>query len=376
MISLIDTANMLNSLRTISEVCTSNNINQWSFYKPINSTKIGQLTDNDIYAANDGFNLYTISNPSRLVYELQNPNIYDLWSYEDRTAPFRLSDFEGYYHTGGMDFSLSWVNNSSGQIGDLLRLDYNFDIQQLINNWAYFSGVRISGMTSGDIMLLIYEQGTSFQVNTPVWVYKVMQFIDYDDRINFTIPSVLSQGTYEIRLCFSTGTNLSNGECVRYNENSTLYATWYAMPHNCVTTFTVATTPGPGPGPTPTDFFDWVDFDTFTHCSFDYYEPDLLNVNITHLISLLDTTKDIRIYIQYSYENRVQGTMDWGTYSFNLNGNNTSHTLQIIQQGPIETMTEAHLPDDIIAVKIYAKITDNTNNVTQYKQWIQNIEKS
>ena len=376
MISLNNIATTLNSLRTVADVCQSANVNKWSFYKPINSSKIRQLTDEDIYAANDGFNLYSLNNPSRLVYELQNPNTYNLWEYEDRVAPFRLADFEGYYHTGGMDFSLSWVNSSSGQVGDSLRLSYNFDLLQLINNWAYFAPVRTSGMSSGDIWLLIYEQGTTFQVNTPLWAYKVMAIIDYDDRINFVIPSELSQGTYELRLAFSTGTNITSGTCVRYNENNTLYADWYAMPHNCVTTFTVTTTPGPGPGPTPTDYFDWVDFDTFTECSFDYYEPDLTNVNITHLISLLDTTKDVRVYIEYSYENRIQGIMSWGSYGFNLNANNTSHTIRITQQGPIETISEAHLPDDIISVKMYATITNNSTSTTQNKTWSASIEKT
>ena len=375
MISLTDIAIMLGEVPTLSDVAQSSNVNQWSFYKPINSEKIIQLTEQDIYQANDGFMLYVFNNPSRMIYELQNPNASNIWSYEDRVAPFRLTDFEGYNHLGGMDFNLSWVNTSSGAVGDNLRLEFNFDIQELISNWKYFEGVR----SYVDIVLLIYEQGTQFNSGgtTPVWVYKVISIMDYDERINLVIPNVLSYGNYEVRLCFSTATtNWNDGECQRYNENSSIFGSWYAMPHQCVTTFTVTSSPGPGPGPSPTDFFDWVDFETFPICSFDYYEPDLINVDIVHSMSIIDTTKDLNVYIQYTYENRVGGPVSWGSYSFPLNEGDLFKTIRIQQTGPIETMVDAHLPDDIISIKIYAVVTNNQTHVSQSKTWNQQIEKT
>ena len=373
MISLNEIAVTLDALRDVTSVCQSPNVNKWSFYKPVNSEKIAQLTDQDIYQANDGFMLYVFNNPSRMIYELQNPNASNIWSYEDRVAPFRLADFEGYSHLGGMDFNISWINTSEGQAGDSLRLSYNFDIQQLINNWAYFEGVR----SYVDIVLLIYAQGTQFTDTTPVWVYKVISIMDYDDRINLVIPNVLSYGNYEVRLCFSTATtNWNDGECQRYNENSSIFGSWYAMPHQCVTTFTVTSSPGPGPGPSPSDFFDWIDFETFPICSFDYYEPDLINVDIVHSMSIIDTTKDLNVYIDYIYENRVGGEMSWGSYSFPLNEGDLFKTIRIQQTGPIETMVDAHLPDDIISIKIHAVVTNNETHVSQSKTWIQQIEKT
>ena len=379
MISLNEIAATLDALHDVTSVCQSPNVNKWSFYKPVNSEKIIQLTDRDIYQSNDGFMLYVFNNPSIMIYELQNPNASNIWSYEDRVAPFRLADFAGYNHTGGMDFNLSWLNTSEGQAGDSLRLDYNFNIQQFINNWAYFEGVR----SYVDVVLLIYNQGTIFNSDgtTPVWVYKVISMMDFEDHINLVIPNVLSYGSYEVRLCFSTATTgWSDGECQRYNESSQLLGSWYAMPHQCVTTFTVTSSPGPGPGPgpgpSPTDFFDWVDFDTFPRCSFDYYDPDLANIDIVHSISIIDTTKDLRVYIEYSYENTIQGEVSWGSYSFPLNEGDLFKTIRIQRPGPIETMVDAHLPDDIISIKIHAVVTNNETQVSQSKTWIQQIEKT
>lgn len=368
-VELTHIATQLDTIADVASVCQSSNINPWTFYKPVNHQSIKALTQQDFYKVNDGFFLFTFNNPSRMIYELQNPNASNIWTYEDRVAPFRLTDFEEY-NTATLDFGLSWVNASSGRVGDILRLGYNFDIYSLLQ-WNYFEGVR----SYVDIVLLIYEAGTVFNAGgtTGVWVYKVMSMVDFDDRINLTIPSQLSNGLYEARLCFSTATSsMSDKECVRYNENSTLFGTWYAMPQQCVVSFSVTSTP---PSPS-TDFFNYVDFDNFLSCSFDYYSPYIYGLAFRNMVVLDDTHQDFDVYVSYSYTNARYGEVVLGSYSFPLNEGDLYKINDVSYADSIEVMSDAELDDGFISIKIFASITNNATHESQTRTWSKKIERT
>lgn len=368
--NLIDIANTLNCNYDLYSCCTSNSINQWSFYKPINHTSIKALTQQDFYRANDGFFLFTFSNPSRMIYELQNPNASNIWTYEDRVAPFRLTDFEKY-NTDTLDFSLSWVNTSSGRVGDTLKFSYNFDIYSLIQ-WNYFEGVR----SYVDVVALVYESGTQFDSGGTrgCWVCKIVSMVDFDDNLRITIPSGLSDGIYEARLCFSTATSsMSDGEWLYYNQSSQITGNWYALPEQCKATFNVSGTPGPTPGG---DLFDAVEFNNWLLMKFEFFDPYIYDLMFRNMVVLNDTHKDLDVYISYAYTNARQGEVFLGGYTFPLNEVYLYKINEVTYAGPIEAMSTAQLDNDIINIKMFASITDKSTHVSQTRTWAVNVEKT
>lgn len=373
MTSLIEKARELDAEYNLRSICKSKNINEWSFHKPMNSNSRTYLTDSDRYALNDGFMLFTFFNPRELMYALQHPNASNIWKYEDRVAPYRLNDFDGYMHSGDMDFSLSFITNSYGSQGDTLRLAFNYSINELML-WDYFDGLRMADL---DIVLLIYENGTVFDASGTrgLWVYKICSMQDYDDKLNITIPNDLGDDTYEIRLAFTTATQfMDNKECLYNNQQTTWVGNWYAMPELCKTLMTVTSNP-PTPGG-PGNVFDYVDFESFTYCNFSFVSPLLFYIHITNEIELTDNTKDYTVTVNYYYTNRRRGELLLYNDTFVLDSNNLTQTENIRYNTNIEVMSDAQLNNDIINIKIYASIKDNVTDSTQTQSWSKNIEKT
>lgn len=79
------------SSNDLGTLCRSNKINKWSFHKPVNHSNLTALNDIQLYSINDGFNLIYHDNVSDMLSNINND-----WSYSERNAPFRMSDFYNY----------------------------------------------------------------------------------------------------------------------------------------------------------------------------------------------------------------------------------------------------------------------------------------
>lgn len=372
--SLKTIARTLQETADLGICCTSSHINQWSFYKPINSESISSLTDEDYYSVNDGFTLFTFNTPQRMLYELTHPNVSNIWKYTEREAPYRLTDFENYHHSGDNYYSLYFETDNSGTIGTTLRL-YCGGISEMIDNWAYYDDDR----NQIDLCFLIYEDNKTYSEsgNEGVYVYKIMKYSLYDQNesggFNFTIPSSLTANkNYIIRLCCTTATeNLNNGDCVYYVQGGTpvLSGLWYAMPHNTQATLHVQSGSGGG-GSSSTDFFNYLQFD-FDRGSWEFNNMVLSNISFRNLVTISSSTnKTFNIGITYYYENaatRVQLGYAYRT----LNEDDVPWAnIEINYRDNIYVISEADLNNKIT---ITAEVTVTSSGVTQTKTIITTI---
>lgn len=72
---------------------SSAKINKWSFYKPVVHEKLFNLTDQDFYNVNDGFEFTEYTSFNDLAVDLTNNNV---WKYNPPTQLNRIGDFRGY----------------------------------------------------------------------------------------------------------------------------------------------------------------------------------------------------------------------------------------------------------------------------------------
>lgn len=377
MVSLINISNQLACNADLSECCTCNRVNKWSFKKPVNDSSMTELDVHDFYDLNDGFNLYTYSSMATMLYELQHENIYTIWRYDTRTAPYRLTDFDGYQHYATPLCNLTWETDNGATPGSTLRL-YCTDFEEMVAHWAYFEGVR----SWVDIVLLFYPSGTQFNQGgtTGFYVYKVKSMVDYDGggNVNFTVPSSLSAGQYEIRMCLSTATSsMSDGQTHYWNQSNTLVGTTYALPHHTQQIFTVNSGGGGGGGGgggqgTSTDYFSYLDFD-FYGATYEYNSLQINNLSFTNYIVIgTACDKTFNLYVEYWYDNSASPVrLGWASRTLNENDMPWA-TININYRDTIYTITDANL-DDRIAVRAVVSVT--VNNTTQTKTITTTIEK-
>lgn len=109
------------SSHSVSQLCTHNNINYYSKYKPISFQKSTGLTDQDRAGANWGYDFDPI-------VDCTKASSYN-WKYKRPTgtylSPFRLGDYRSYEHTADVFFRSGYTN------GDEVKMEYNADYLQL-----------------------------------------------------------------------------------------------------------------------------------------------------------------------------------------------------------------------------------------------------
>lgn len=331
------------------------------------------ITLQDLYDNNDGFDLFTFSTPQRMLYELTHESASNIWQYTARTAPYRLTDFENYDHNGDLNYALIFDGNNSAPAGTTLHL-YCDGVTSMIQNWNYYDGVR----NSVDLCFLIYESDKTYSAsgNESVYVYKITSISNYspssDDTFNFIVPSLLTANRqYIIRLCCSTATTgMSDGACIYYNDGS-LTGDWYAMPQITQAMFTVQGSGGGG----STDLFNYLTFE-FNNGQYDFDDVNLIlsNISFTNLISISsETNKTFNVSLRYYYENaasRVQLGYAYRT----LNYYDVPYSnISIQYNNNIYVITSADL-ENKMAVKV--EVTVSSNNVSQSKTFTAYVEKN
>ena len=123
---------------SVSNLCMSDKINKWSFYKPVHKTTYEPLTDEDFYSVNDGFQLDNsmFLNAVKLWNSyITNQNIF--WKYEPTSGYNRIGDFRNYNHEARNWFSLETRITQETEItaskGSSVQLEFteNTDLQSI-----------------------------------------------------------------------------------------------------------------------------------------------------------------------------------------------------------------------------------------------------
>lgn len=374
-LSIRDIKNTLSEFTfNLGNLCKSSKVNKWSFYKPITSPKLNQLTTQDYFDADDGYNLWNFTNPFDMMHELQDSSS-NLWTYTEREAPFRLSDFWSYEHYAQTLFEFEFVGYNTGTFGDTLRLQTSTDIQGVVNNW--YTPRTLS--STGDLVLLIFERGKQYDASGmgTVGIYKVCQFMSYDgEDIRFTIPSSSSiqTGDYTLVPCITTATyRLNDGEYYYYNSNTeTWVGQWFPFPRHAYLNFSITQT-----SPSHIDFFSLFSFDQFKALDFTYtpnnYELSL--ISFTNYVEYYpyNNTRQFSVSIEYWYTNCAQHVL-LGQAHRTFNADNILEQININYRDTITVITGARLDEDIISIEQRVSIT--SLGETQTKTYNRTIEKS
>lgn len=198
----------------IGQLCSSSNINKWSFYKPVSLVKTSSLEDSDWYSVDDGFTNIAFSSPFNLIQNLSQG-----WQYNPPSRYLRLGDFRGYNHNATRWFEAELVNGSTIEIGSTLRISFSDDLQ-----WLYNFNSFDSSMDFGFLVL------TSLNANS-FYYYKVPNIADLDsEKISLPINSPLSIGTYYAIPIMTSQTNFVSGQYHYINQNTSLYGSWLMLP--------------------------------------------------------------------------------------------------------------------------------------------------
>lgn len=113
MITISQVATLLGeNTRSLKALCTSTKINKWSVRKPIAHSKVADLTDAEVLAADAGM---VFGNAALTPYYSAESLLAALkkgkkWTYTPPSGaypnqPWRLGDFRGYVHRAG-----AWTN--------------------------------------------------------------------------------------------------------------------------------------------------------------------------------------------------------------------------------------------------------------------------
>lgn len=107
--TITQAANLLGeNTHSLKALCTSSKINKWSVRKPIAHSKVADLTDAEVLAADAGmvYGEYIISPYRSATALLADAKSGTQWTYTPPTGaypgqPWRLGDFRGYVHQAG-----------------------------------------------------------------------------------------------------------------------------------------------------------------------------------------------------------------------------------------------------------------------------------
>ena len=375
MIGIKEIKNILSEFTyNLGSLCKSSKVNKWSFYKPVTSSKMTQLSTQDYFNADDGFNLWNFSNPFDMLHELQD-NTSHLWEYEEREAPFRLSDFWSYEHYAQTLFEFEFVGMNTGTFGETLKIQTSTDIQGVVNNWATPRTLS----STGDLVLLVFERNKQYDASSmgTVGIYKVCQLINYDGgEIRFTIPSssAIQTGEYTLVPCITTATyRLNDGEYYYYNSNTEVWVgQWFAFPKHASLNFSITQT-----SPTHLDFFSLFNFSQFEGVDFTYTPNnyELRDITFHHYVEYMpyNATRQFGVSIEYWYTNCATPVM-LGTAYRTFNRDNVIETININYRDTITVITGARLDEGIISIQ--CRVTINSLGEYQSNTFTYSIEKS
>ena len=196
---------------SLSILSTSNNVNKWSFHKPIQYRKATALTNEEINSKNCGFYNFVFNTPFDLIH-----NIREVWKYEKPSSYFRLSDFRNYNHNAERWYILEGFNNNN-----FIRIDLSTDISLFTS----FQELKNQDLDFGFLISTKLDNTT-----TSGYYYKQCNIQDLDGHYHLD-ASTLPIGTYQvIPVLKSADSRYNNDTLTPINRNSDFVGNWYAFP--------------------------------------------------------------------------------------------------------------------------------------------------
>ena len=196
---------------SLSILSTSNNVNKWSFHKPIQFNKTTALTDEEINSKNCGFYNFVFNTPFDLIH-----NIGEVWKYEKPSSYFRLSDFRNYNHNAERWYILEELNNNN----NFVRLDLTTDISLFTS----FQELKNQDLDFGFLISTTLDNTT-----TSGYYYKQCNILDLDGNYHID-ASNLPIGTYQVIPVLTSDIRYNSGTLTAINRNSDFVGSWYAFP--------------------------------------------------------------------------------------------------------------------------------------------------
>ena len=226
MITVSDINKLLGTnLKNVSELCTSDKINKWSFHKPVQIAKSKSLSDDDYYSVDDGFTNIVYNSPFELMHNLNNG-----WKYELPENNFRLGDFNDYTSNRGSWFQLEINGKTTTKYGGTINFTISDDLQNLVNNFNIFNGNNTANI---DLGLIITNK--QFSEASSCYYYKVCTLIDYDEKISLKVDATLQPATYNVIAVLTDHTNITSGHYYYFRaDDTTVTARWYMLPQSQV----------------------------------------------------------------------------------------------------------------------------------------------
>lgn len=215
MISISQVKNILNaSTNKLSELCTYNAINKWSFKKPLDINK-NKIDDADIYKADCGFDLNSITT-TKIAEVINNASKFT-WAYKRPTCCYRLGDFDGYNHNELQWFSCEFNNGTTSITQSTaynITISFNGDMSRI---------TQLSTFKTLDFCLLLWGADTK--------LYKCATMEDMQDLSKVSITAnVLYPGVYSIVPVLTNATTALPNTFV--NVDNTTLITFYQLEAN------------------------------------------------------------------------------------------------------------------------------------------------
>lgn len=235
---LVGTA-LSTSSRDVGALCTHTNINKWSIWKPIRSSKI-TLTEADMYANNLGMQTRVYNSPTAL-YKAHASGVE--WDYLKPTggaqSPYRLGDFRNYDKDAQPWFTMTSKNGETSTVE--LEQGGSFGVK-------FVNGTEISWLTklgvfneafnkAGVLDVGLLLSPTLSTTSNELYYYKINDVYDISDsdkQLTCKIPTSFSTGTYYVFPCLNNAVNyFSVGSMTGVNNMPTSY-NWYMLPANYI----------------------------------------------------------------------------------------------------------------------------------------------
>lgn len=215
MITISQVKKTLNASTTkLSELCTHNAINKWSFKKPLDINK-NKIDDIDIYKADCGFDLNNIT--TQKIAEVINNAGKFTWAYKRPTCCYRLGDFDGYNHSELPWFSCEFQNGTTSITQSTaynLTISFTGDMSKI---------TQLSTFKTLDFCLLLWGTDTK--------LYKCATMEDMQDLTKVSITAnLLYAGSYSIMPVLTNATTALPNTFV--NIDNTAFNTYYQLETN------------------------------------------------------------------------------------------------------------------------------------------------
>lgn len=215
MISISQVQKTLNaSTNKLSELCTHNAINKWSYKKPIDVAK-NKIDDIDIYQANCGFDFDNITT-TKVSEVITNAGKFT-WEYKRPTNCYRLGDFDGYNHSELPWFQCEFNNGTTSITQSTaynLTISFNGDMSKI---------TQLSTFKTLDFCLLLFGTETK--------LYKCATMEDMQDLTKVSITAnLLYAGVYSIMPVLTNATTALPNTFV--NIDNTALNTYYQLETN------------------------------------------------------------------------------------------------------------------------------------------------